>query len=134
VLFPQGIVAGVDIDENCPWPPGTVKILSAQDDDALPGRLAEASPGGWDLIVDDASHDGKLTRRTWELLWPLVRPGGYYVVEDWFVGLGNPPWQDWGDSMLRTAESFLPLLSVQDGDPDEITYRYGMVIMHRNGG
>ena len=130
-LFPGGIHAGVDCDESAQWPPGSVKIVMGQDDEALPARLLEASPGGYDLIVDDASHDGKLTRRTWELLWPLVRPGGYYVVEDWFVGLGLHPWQSYGDSMLRTAESFLPLLSTQDCDPDEITYRYGMCIMHR---
>lgn len=130
-LFPDGIIAGVDIDPESVWPDGTVKIVAGQDDEDLPGKLLEISPDGFDLIVDDASHEGKLTRRTWELLWPLVRPGGYYVIEDWFVGLGHHPWEAWGDSMLRTAESFLPLLHQQDGDPEEITYRYGMVIMHR---
>lgn len=130
-LFPDGIVAGADCDPESRWPDGTVRIVCGQDDEALPGLLMDASPGGYGLIVDDASHDGKLTRRTWELLWPLVQPGGYYVVEDWFVGLGKHPWEGWGDSMLKAMESLLPLLDDQDCDPDSIEFRYGMAILHR---
>lgn len=96
----------------------------------LPVRLLSHAPDGFDLIVDDASHDGVLTRRTWELLWPLVRPGGFYVIEDWFVGLGGP-WLRYGDSMLRTAESFLPLLD-QRGQVRSVTYEYGLIIMEHS--
>jgi hypothetical protein len=132
-LFPAGTVAGVDHDESAIWPDGTTRVVCEQDSDSLPGLLAEVSPGGWDLIVDDASHLGHLTRRTWELLWPLVKPGGWYVIEDWSIGLGVPPWNSDDNSMLRCAESFLPLLDAVDCDPDFIEYRHGLVIMHRKG-
>lgn len=131
-LFPCGEITGVDQHEGCIWPPGTVKVISGQDDPELPGKLG----GQFGLIVDDASHDGNLTRRSFENLWPLVAAGGYYVVEDWSVALRDDPhWgaqAGWGDSMLRCAESFLPLLSYRDGEVDFITYRYGMVIIHKS--
>ena len=39
-LFPDGLVAGVDIDAGSQWPPGTVPVINAQDSETLPGDLA----------------------------------------------------------------------------------------------
>jgi cephalosporin hydroxylase len=39
-----------------------------------------------DLVVDDASHRYGATLASFEALFPLMRPGGLYVIEDW-VGL-----------------------------------------------
>jgi predicted O-methyltransferase YrrM len=36
-----------------------------------------------DLVVDDASHVLGPTRTSFEVLFPRLRPGGLYVVEDW---------------------------------------------------
>jgi predicted O-methyltransferase YrrM len=36
-----------------------------------------------DLVIDDASHLLDETRASFEVLYPLVRPGGAYVIEDW---------------------------------------------------
>lgn len=36
-----------------------------------------------DLVVDDASHDYDPTLASFETLFPLVRPGGLYLIEDW---------------------------------------------------
>jgi cephalosporin hydroxylase len=36
-----------------------------------------------DLVVDDASHRYGATLASFETLFPLVRPGGLYVIEDW---------------------------------------------------
>jgi Methyltransferase domain len=132
-FFPDGTTVGVDYDERSSWPPGTVQVVSDQDDEALPARLAEICPDGFDLIVDDASHEGDLTRKTWELLWPLVRPGGRYVVEDWSEGtLHAMAWMPGAvESMLRLAESFLPLLRLKGCDPESVEYRYGMIIMRK---
>ena len=85
-LYPQGLVAGVDSADYRSWPDGTIKIVCDQASDRLPELLSAHAPA-WDLIVDDASHIGSLTGRTFDMLWPLVAPGGYYVIEDWFIGL-----------------------------------------------
>jgi predicted O-methyltransferase YrrM len=39
-----------------------------------------------DLVIDDASHELDLTRRSFNLLFPYLREGGVYVVEDWGWG------------------------------------------------
>jgi len=36
-----------------------------------------------DLVIDDASHLLEESRVTFETLFPLVRAGGIYVIEDW---------------------------------------------------
>jgi predicted O-methyltransferase YrrM len=36
-----------------------------------------------DLVVDDASHTYEETRTSFEVLFPLLHPGGIYVIEDW---------------------------------------------------
>jgi hypothetical protein len=36
-----------------------------------------------DLVIDDASHMLEPTRATFNCLFPLLRPGGTYVIEDW---------------------------------------------------
>ena len=63
-LFPDGIVAGADnhAEGLAQWPESTRVIIEHQDSPHLPTRAHEESPGGYDLIVDDASHDGKLSQ------------------------------------------------------------------------
>ena len=44
-----------------------------------------------DLVIDDASHLVEPTRSSFETLFPFLRPGGIYIVEDWawaHVGFG----------------------------------------------
>ena len=135
-LFPDGLVAGADDGSGdggsgkVTWPPGTAEIRLAQDDPRLAATAAELSPGGYDLIVDDASHDGKLSEVTFGLLWPLVRPGRWYVLEDWSVACLPGYREHYGDSMLRLAESFLVMLQ-PGGELDVIEYRFGQAILHK---
>lgn len=134
-LFPDGTVTGVDSNPGATWPEGTVRVVGRHDDPGLPALLG----GSYGLIVDDGCHHGQVVRRSFAILWPLVAPGGYYVVEDWQVALrgacrpGETWGQPWGESMLRAAESFLPLLAYPDSDCDFITYKHGLVIIHRRG-
>ena len=125
-LFPAGLIAGVDADGGSRWPDGTVTVICDQGSDTLPGRLRQHADA-WDLIADDASHDGELTAATFGLLWPLVAPGGFYVIEDWMVGLG---WPGHDDSMLLAAQELLTLLT-RGGDVEEITYRYGLAVVRK---
>ena len=57
-------------------------------------RLAEIAArefrGPLDLVIDDASHLYLPTRRSFETLFPLLRPGGLYIIEDW-------AWEHWRD-------------------------------------
>jgi hypothetical protein len=54
--------------------------------------------GPIDLVLDDASHMYGPTRTSFETLFPYLRPGGLYAIEDWtwefFEGFRDPshPW------------------------------------------
>src|SRR5262249_36540874 len=39
--------------------------------------------GPLDLVIDDASHMYVLTKQSFETVFPLLRPGGLYIIEDW---------------------------------------------------
>ena len=44
---------------------------------------AEFAGDPLDLVIDDASHQLALTRSSFDTLFPFLRPGGLYVIEDW---------------------------------------------------
>lgn len=135
-LFPQGEIVGVDSHAGSVWPEGAVRVVARHDDTQLPGILG----GKFNLIVDDGGHDGPTVTRSFGLLWPLVYPGGYYVVEDWQVSLraserhGETWGQRWGDGMLRAVEGFLPLLDYPDSECESVEYRYGLAIVRKRRG
>ncbi len=44
--------------------------------------------GKFDLVIDDGSHLYAPTRASFETLFPLLPPGGLYIIEDW-------AWEHW---------------------------------------
>jgi hypothetical protein len=46
--------------------------------------------GVLDLVIDDASHIYGPTKTSFETLFPLLRPGGLYIIEDW-------AWEHWAE-------------------------------------
>jgi SAM-dependent methyltransferase len=59
-----------------------------------------------ELIIDDASHLYKNTRRTFEICFPYLKPGGTYVIEDW-------GWAHWKDSKMFPNETPMSLLLME---------------------
>lgn len=149
-LFPEGLVAGVNINPGAVWPDGAICIIASQDHPGLPALLGDHSMT-WDLIVDDASHVGSLTARTFELLWPLVSPGGFYVIEDWFIGLPHFRTAQqapcvhvpYDPGMLQVVQDLLTRLDEpypgweetarlpRDSDVESVTCRYGLAIVRK---
>ncbi|SRR6266705_268813 len=124
-LFPLGEILGVDNNPSAIWPQGTVQVVRNQDDPSL------AELGPFDLVVEDASHSGTLSKRTFEILWSRVNPGGYYVIEDWYVGFPGLVPTQYEPEMLRTVASLLSLLKARDSECDSVLFRYGMAIVHK---
>ncbi len=44
---------------------------------------AEFGSNPLDMVIDDASHQLALSRASFEIAFPRLRPGGVYVLEDW---------------------------------------------------
>lgn len=95
----RGLIVGLDImpspvgDEG-----GRVRTYrGAQQDTELLDRIArENAPAGFDVIIDDCSHVGVISRVSfWHLFDNHLKSGGLYVVEDWGTGY----WDDWVDGV-----------------------------------
>jgi hypothetical protein len=61
---------------------------AARADKAFLSKVANrTATEGFDIIIDDASHIGELTRTTfWHLFDHHLKPGGLYAIEDWGTG------------------------------------------------
>jgi hypothetical protein len=95
--FAGGPVVGLDLDAvEVPDTSGRIKTyVGSQDDPDILDRIrAECAPDGFDLMIDDCAHVGRLARASFWHLYPRhLRPGGIYVVEDWGTGY----WDSWLD-------------------------------------
>ena len=128
-LFPLGRVTGVDYQaDGRRWPEKTIQVIAFQHDPRLPHLLTEAGSAPLDLIVDDASHRGAETAKSFELLWPLVSAGGYYVIEDWNMALERPD-----EEFLSSVTDLTRLLASRDVECDWVHYQWGLAIAHKKG-
>lgn len=95
--FTKGTIVGLDFNQvKLEDATGRIHVYQGgQQDTALLDRIAaETAPKGFDIIIDDASHVGELTRICfWHLFDKHLKPGGLYIIEDWGTGY----WENWPD-------------------------------------
>ena len=95
--FPKGTIIGVDVELPQELSDADrIKVFRGrqEDTDFLSDVASKTAPDGFDLIIDDASHIGALTKITfWHLFDNHLKPSGLYVIEDWGTGY----WEDWPD-------------------------------------
>jgi hypothetical protein len=88
--FPHGRIVGIDLKLPRGFVPGErVQVFEgSQADTAFLSEVAiKTAPEGFDVIIDDASHIGELTKTTfWHLFDHHLKPGGLYAIEDWGTG------------------------------------------------
>ena len=104
--FPLGTIVGIDISLPKEFKP-TERIHiyeGSQADPKFLSRVAnETAPDGFDIIIDDASHIGELTKIAfWHLFDNYLKPNGLYVIEDWGTGY----WDNWPDGKSLDLESY----------------------------
>ncbi len=84
--------------------------------------------GEIDLAIDDASHILAPTRTSFEVLFPRLRPGGLYVIEDWaseciaasYLARALPDVDDFSDR-LGAVNRVLHILNAPDHElPDGV--------------
>jgi hypothetical protein len=83
-FFPNGDVHGMDVQPDCQISEERLQthLYDSTDADSVRAWI-EARPGlEFDIIVDDGSHWDVHQLATLTNLFPLVKPGGFYVIED----------------------------------------------------
>lgn len=83
--FPNASIIGVDLNE---------KLVTLEEErisfvcsdavaDDLPEKLLQrAGSNNFMCIIDDCSHAWGDQRRSFEMLFPMLKSGGYYIIED----------------------------------------------------
>src|SRR5208282_497444 len=83
--FPLGTIVGIDINLPKEFSPGErIQVFEGSQADLrfLSEVANRVAPEGFDIIIDDASHIGELTRIAfWHLFDNHLKPGGLYVIE-----------------------------------------------------
>lgn len=77
-LGEEARITGIDIRPECAALCTQYPSVSIVVGDAT----AFQPDGDYDIVVDDGSHVSLEIVKTFRNLWPRLRPGGYYVVED----------------------------------------------------
>jgi hypothetical protein len=87
--FPNGEIFGFDLNDFSRLRLPRCRIFQGDmgNRDDLARLLAE-SGGGFDIIVEDGSHASHHQQIALARLFPAVRPGGYYAIED--LGFQRP--------------------------------------------
>ncbi|RGD57316.1 class I SAM-dependent methyltransferase [Kitasatospora xanthocidica] len=80
--FPRGLVFGVDLYDKSGLDQQRLHTLKADQSD--PAQMIEIAErhGPFDIVIDDGSHINEHVRTTFRALFPHVRAGGLYVIED----------------------------------------------------
>jgi len=95
--FDKGTIVGLDVNPiELNDPTNRIHVFQGfqEDKKTLDKIRKETANDGFDIIIDDASHIGELTKVSfWHLFDNHLKPGGVYVIEDWGTGY----WGIWPD-------------------------------------
>lgn len=85
-LLPKASITGVDILDRPDGLPDSIKTMVIDQNDSE--KLLQLP--NYDIVIDDGSHMTKETKNCFDILWPRLKFGGIYVIEDWAVGYKYP--------------------------------------------
>jgi hypothetical protein len=108
--FRHARIAGVDIHTKTGLSTYQIRIFQgSQNDPELIQQIIDQD-GRPSIVVDDASHMNNLTIRSFELLFPLLVPGGVYCVEDiessWWEEHGFDGCRDLNNLIFRSSVNY----------------------------
>jgi len=112
-FFPNALIYGLDINEVVgDYGPRVAFLRCDQaDEESLLGAFADAK---LEIVVDDASHDQEKTLDSLKYLFPLLQPGGWYVIEDMDTGTFPRKFANWME-LYRSAQSIQFFMDRGDG-------------------
>ena len=80
--FRRGRIYGVDVEDKTALSRGRVKVFQCSQTDRERLGALSREIGPFDIVIDDGSHVSADQIASFPILWPFVKDGGWYVVED----------------------------------------------------
>ena len=96
--FRRGRIYGIDVYDKTALSGGRVKVLQCSQVDAQRLDALAREIGPFDFIIDDGSHLNAHQIATFGILWPHLKDGGTYIIED----VQTSYWPAYGGGLLGT--------------------------------
>jgi hypothetical protein len=103
--FPKARIAGIDLKLPELQIPGVDMYVGDQSDPDFLSSLV-ARYGGFDVVIDDGSHVASHIAASFAVMFPALRPGGWYVIED----LATSYWESHEGGPIGTAGTSVDLM------------------------
>lgn len=78
--FPSATIIGIDINPKWIFHEDRIRTFICDPTKGLKKEVADLAP--FDIINDDGSHDPHDQINAFKVLYPLLSPGGHYIIED----------------------------------------------------
>jgi len=109
--FRKARIVGIDIYDKTHFCEERIDIRQCDQTDKNALKRLSQEYGGFDIVIDDGSHLNEHVVKTFEVLFPLLRSGGIYVVEDTQTSY----WQTYRGGMHHPHSSMTYFKNLVDG-------------------
>jgi len=109
--FPNSRIVGIDLYDKTQLLERRIDIRQCDQTDSEALHRLSNEYGGFDIIIDDGSHLNEHVIKTFEILFPLMRPNGIYAVEDTQTAY----WPTWGGGIDSPRTSMAFFKGLTDG-------------------
>lgn len=96
--FRRGRITGIDVYDKTALSSGRVRVFQCSQVEAPQLTALARELGPFDFVIDDGSHVNAHQIETFGILWPHVKDGGIYIVED----VQTSYWPAYGGGPLGT--------------------------------
>lgn len=121
--FFTGIVLGLDIDLGKVKFDVNAKLCNATNQDSVAEALGSQK---FDYIIDDGSHFCWEQGESLRILWPYLKPGGIYFIEDI---QGDTELGLLEDQAKKITESWVKIWDFREARFEDGTYRFDDILM-----
>jgi demethylmacrocin O-methyltransferase len=146
--FRRGRIYAIDLYDKTALSRGRVQVFQCSQVDAPKLTALAQAHGPFDFVIDDGSHENAHQIETFRILWPHVKDGGIYIVEDvqtsyWpaYGGgpLGTPGYaqscmhwfKELADS-VNLPEFLVPAPRPLDAGVASIAFHHNLIVLHKD--
>lgn len=137
--FPNATLLATDVNPKClirNTERTTVTLVDQFEPDQL--RTYADANGPFDVVIDDGSHYSSHQILTLETLWPYMKPGGIFIIEDTmtsyvekYVRAEGPgfPFVEYCKGLIDTSHQMIEDRDALWKDLHTITFKQDMVVL-----